>query len=65
MPIEEFIKIYSPIELEKSDRHKSTDLNISNSPFKKIILNENNPDTYKPFIGITKRSASVSKLRKF
>ena len=62
MEIEEFLRTYTQIEIEKNDRKKSMENKASVSPFKKISAAKQEPGRYIQCFGVQRRSASVSKL---
>ena len=64
MEIEEFIKTYTQLELEKLERKKLAENQASLSPFSKIITPKKEAGSYIQCFGLPKRSVSVSKLPK-
>lgn len=62
MPIDEFIKTYSPLESHKEKRRKNSEIIVSLSPFKKF--SKNPQSKYIQSYGVQRRSASVSKIAK-
>ena len=62
MSIEEFVRIYTPLEQDKTERKRARENQVSQGPFKKITINQPDTGKFSKCFGIQRRSASVSKL---